>query len=196
MDKRQDIIAAARARFRHYGLQKTTMQEIAIDADVAVGTLYRYFKDKNDLFVACADEFVSRHKESIEKLLAAEGPADEKLKQYLLGRFRTARESSTASMHAMELTRAVLQLKPERLMEEAAMMEATIIQFLAQGNASKLWHIKDPQHDARVLLFSIAHFFPNATMNLERWPTAEDLEFVLDWFIEMWSRGRRDADSD
>ena len=38
-DKRQRILVAARARFRHYGIPKTTMQEIAQDAGVAVGTM-------------------------------------------------------------------------------------------------------------------------------------------------------------
>ena len=51
-DKRQRILEAARKRFRYYGVRKTTMQEIARDAGVAVGTLYLYFKDKDDLLVA------------------------------------------------------------------------------------------------------------------------------------------------
>jgi AcrR family transcriptional regulator len=38
-DKRQRILAAARKRFRYYGVRKTTMHEIARDAGVAVGTL-------------------------------------------------------------------------------------------------------------------------------------------------------------
>jgi TetR/AcrR family fatty acid metabolism transcriptional regulator len=53
-DKRQRMIEAARKRFRYDGVKKTTMQEIARDAGVAVGTLYLYFKDKADLLVRCA----------------------------------------------------------------------------------------------------------------------------------------------
>ncbi len=37
---------AARARFSENSYNSTTMQDIAGDADVAVGTLYSYFKDK------------------------------------------------------------------------------------------------------------------------------------------------------
>ena len=188
MDKRQSIIQAARARFRHYGLQKTTMQEIATDADVAVGTLYRYFKDKDELFVACTDEFIAQHQRQIEELLAIEQPADQKLRQYLEGRFNVAREVSTSSTHAAELARAVFRVKPQRLQEEAMMMEAALIQIMEQGNRANLWHIEEPKRDARVLLFSIAHFFPNATMNIAHWPTIENFRFVVDWFIETWKR--------
>ena len=37
------------------------MQEIARDADVAVGTLYLYFKDKDDLLVAGALMYLFLH---------------------------------------------------------------------------------------------------------------------------------------
>ena len=58
MTKTERILAAARDRFEHYGVAKTTMQEIATDAGVAVGTLYLYFRNKDELIVACAREFV------------------------------------------------------------------------------------------------------------------------------------------
>lgn len=188
MDKRQSIIEAARARFRHYGLQKTTMQEIATDADVAVGTLYRYFKDKEELFVACVGEFASHHQGQIDAILATDLPADGKIRRYILDRFKTAREVSTASMHAAELARAVFRLRPERLKEEAAMMEAALGRMLDEGNRAGLWRIDDPKRDARVLMFSIAYFFPNATTNVGAWPSAEDLVMVLDWFVGTWKR--------
>jgi len=54
MSKNQIIVDAARKRFQHYGIGKTTMQEIAADAGVAVGTLYLYFSNKDELVVACA----------------------------------------------------------------------------------------------------------------------------------------------
>src|SRR3978361_1990920 len=122
MEKRHDIILAARARFRHYGLQKTTMQEIATDADVAVGTLYRYFKDKDELFVACTDEFVAEHRRRIDALIARDQPADRKLRLYLDGRFQAARDVSINSTHAAELARAVFRVKPQRLHDEAMMI--------------------------------------------------------------------------
>jgi len=44
------IIEAARACFSRYGLQKTVMEDIAREADLSRGTLYRYFQDKDKLF--------------------------------------------------------------------------------------------------------------------------------------------------
>jgi AcrR family transcriptional regulator len=106
MDKRQQNIDAARARFRHFGIQKTTMQEIADDAGVAGGTLCRYFADKDDLTVACADEFIAIHRRQVEEALT---PG---LRRDVLARYHHCRDVGTASRHAAELARAVLRLEP------------------------------------------------------------------------------------
>jgi AcrR family transcriptional regulator len=76
-----------------------------------VGTLYLYFKNKDDLIVACTNEFVERHRQEARDVLAADLPPDEKLRRYVLGRFRAADETRRGSRHAAELTRAVLRLK-------------------------------------------------------------------------------------
>ena len=73
-DKAPAILDAALRRFLHYGLKKTTMQEIARDADVAVGTLYLYFEDKDALVIGCADRFAERHRTSVRELLAERRP--------------------------------------------------------------------------------------------------------------------------
>src|SRR5438094_8059206 len=51
-DKRQAIVEAARALFTTKGYETTTIAEVARQAGVAVGTVYLYFKNKNDLLYA------------------------------------------------------------------------------------------------------------------------------------------------
>ena len=186
MSKVDRIIEAAAARFRYYGIAKTTMQEIARDAKVAVGTLYLYFKNKDDLVVACAGEFVERHRQQIASILTAPVPADEKLRQYLVGRFRASEETRTGSRHAAELTRAVLRVKPDRVLEEGQMMWDTVAQILRQGVEQRLFNIGSVEDDAKVLLFSTAYFFPNALNEPPIPPCEADLLSVIDWFISAW----------
>ena len=186
MDKRQSIIEAARARFRYYGIAKTTMQEVATDAGVAVGTLYRYFKDKDDLCAACADDFVARHQRAIDAARTGDGPADARLRDYILNRYRHCKEVGTESRHAAELARAVLRVKPERLAEESAMMQGAVLGLLREGNDRKLFKIREPERDTGVFLLSIAYFFPIATARPPEWPKEEWLKMVIDWFLEKW----------
>lgn len=46
------ILNAAQKRFGHYGLCKTTMNEIAADVGMGKASLYYYFPDKEAVFQA------------------------------------------------------------------------------------------------------------------------------------------------
>ncbi len=77
------ILGAAQERFGHYGLEKTTMREIAGDVGMSKASLYYYFPDKNSLFYAVIrkeqDEFFSRLDETVSR---PEDP-DEMLRGYI-----------------------------------------------------------------------------------------------------------------
>jgi AcrR family transcriptional regulator len=187
-DKRQRMIQAARKRFRYYGVKKTTMQEIARDAGVAVGTLYLYFKDKDDLLVACTEEYIVRHRRQAEAILASDASAADKLRRYVLDRFRASQATRIGYRHAAELMREVLRVRPERRLDEGRMMADYFVRILRLGVETGELHTDDPERDARVLLFSLAFLFPSA---LDKWaytPKEEDLLLVVDWFLRVWLR--------
>ena len=56
LDKRQRIKAAARATFVEKGYDAATTREIAMRADVAIGTLFVYAKDKRDLLLLIVND--------------------------------------------------------------------------------------------------------------------------------------------
>ncbi|MCB0600070.1 MAG: TetR/AcrR family transcriptional regulator [Saprospiraceae bacterium] len=60
----ESILTAAKARLVAYGLDKTTMNEIADDIGMSKASLYYYFANKDDLFRAVIQ---SEHKQFIEK---------------------------------------------------------------------------------------------------------------------------------
>lgn len=49
-DIRRSILRAAQKRFFKNGVRRTSMNDIAQDADVAVGNIYNYFKNKDAIF--------------------------------------------------------------------------------------------------------------------------------------------------
>jgi AcrR family transcriptional regulator len=53
---RSAILAAARRVFATQGYQAATVRDIVRGTDLAVGTFYQYFRDKDDVFAAVADE--------------------------------------------------------------------------------------------------------------------------------------------
>jgi AcrR family transcriptional regulator len=190
-DKRQRILEAARKRFRHYGVKKTTMQEIARDAGVAVGTLYLYFKDKDDLLVAGTEEYVAGHRRQAEAILAADASAADKLRRYVLDRFRASQATRAGGGGpAAELLREVLRVRPERRLEEGRMMAEHFARILRLGMEAGELHTEDPERDARVFLLSLAFLFPSALDERLPMPTEEDALLVVDWFLNAWRQAR------
>jgi AcrR family transcriptional regulator len=186
-DKRQRIVEAARKRFRYYGIRKTTMQEIARDAGVAVGTIYLYFKDKDDLLVACTDEYVTRHRRQAEAILASDTSAADKLRRYVLDRFRASQATRAGGDRpAAELQREVLRVRPERRVEEGRMMAEYFVRIIRLGMETGELKSADPERDARVLLLSLAFLFPIALDERAYTPTEEDALVVVDWFLQVW----------
>ena len=70
--KRRQIVEGARAVFLAQGFDAASMGEIARKAGVSKGTLYVYFKNKEDLFEAIADEQCAFQAERVFQL----DPAD------------------------------------------------------------------------------------------------------------------------
>ncbi|HPD19271.1 MAG TPA: TetR/AcrR family transcriptional regulator [Candidatus Goldiibacteriota bacterium] len=49
-EKKNKILEASKNLFSKYGLKKTTMEEIAANANIAKGTIYNYYHTKEEIF--------------------------------------------------------------------------------------------------------------------------------------------------
>ena len=67
-ETRDRIISSAVINFSLNGFDKARMEDIAIDADVSKGTLYLYFKSKEDLFYAICENNVKKLKGKLDVL--------------------------------------------------------------------------------------------------------------------------------
>lgn len=65
--KREQIIEGAIKRFIHFGINKTTMNEIADDLSVSKPSLYYYFPDKSSLILGVVEKIYSDYFETISK---------------------------------------------------------------------------------------------------------------------------------
>ncbi|MEM9164864.1 MAG: helix-turn-helix domain-containing protein, partial [Cyanobacteria bacterium P01_F01_bin.4] len=139
--KRQAIMAAAQTRLAQYGVKKTTMQEIAKDVGIAVGTLYLYFKNKNEILIATAKAYSQQHLLDTDKILRGNTSADQKLKAYLLNRFRAVQEVRLSGSHAAELARTVMALQPELKTAEDLSVTNNVLSILQEGIQSELFQI-------------------------------------------------------
>ena len=69
--QRDDMFAAALELFSKKGFHNVSMHEIAHNADFAIGTVYKFFKNKDDLYkslvIAKAHEIHETLKEVLDK---------------------------------------------------------------------------------------------------------------------------------
>jgi AcrR family transcriptional regulator len=113
--KLDQILSAAQKRFGHYGLSKTTMNDIADDIGMSKASLYYYFKDKESVYKAVAqkeqDYFVQEMKKKMEATSKAEWMLLEyvKLRIALLKKMLTLGKFSSGSyMEAKSLIGSLL----------------------------------------------------------------------------------------
>jgi AcrR family transcriptional regulator len=80
-----EILAAALASFAERGFAATRLEDVAAGAEISKGTLYLYFKSKEELFEAVVRAKLLPNLERIEALAAAfEGPSADLLQRLLL----------------------------------------------------------------------------------------------------------------
>lgn len=65
----QEILEAARQIFEHRGFLNTTLQDVARDAEISVGLIYRYFQSKEDMFASLALKGADDFDATLETLL-------------------------------------------------------------------------------------------------------------------------------
>jgi TetR/AcrR family transcriptional regulator len=83
--RRAQVIAAARERFSKHGLAGTTMDGIAKSAGVAKGTVYLYYKSKEDIFRQILEEDLTSLLDETVPMINGPGTIEDKLRGFFLG---------------------------------------------------------------------------------------------------------------
>lgn len=68
LQKRSNILDAARELFTDFGYHSVSVAQIAQRANVAKGTVYLYFHDKEEMFFCLVEEFEAEMKRFIEEV--------------------------------------------------------------------------------------------------------------------------------
>ena len=69
--KRADIVRAAADVFSKTGYHESKMQDIAGAADIGKGTIYEYFRTKEELFFAVYDAWMSEYEQVVQQRVAS-----------------------------------------------------------------------------------------------------------------------------
>ncbi|NBX69677.1 MAG: TetR/AcrR family transcriptional regulator [Proteobacteria bacterium] len=73
LQRSQDILEAARRVFESKGFLNTTLQDVAKEAEISVGLIYRYFQSKEDMFASLALKGAEQFDKNLESTLKKSG---------------------------------------------------------------------------------------------------------------------------
>ncbi len=81
--QRQEMLRAALDLFSQKGYHNVSMQEVAARAEFAIGTLYRFFRNKEDLYKALVLEQCEKFDDAISQAMGEVDDEVEKLRNYV-----------------------------------------------------------------------------------------------------------------
>jgi AcrR family transcriptional regulator len=93
-DIKSAIIAKATMLFSRFGLEKTTMEDIARAAGKGKSTLYYYFKSKEEVFAQVIKAEIAGLKTAVEQAVAQENDPYEKFRTFMRKKLKYLNEKS------------------------------------------------------------------------------------------------------
>src|SRR5690606_33017568 len=136
-EKRARILEAASRVFASKGFLTSTVAEVAREAKVADGTIYLYFRNKDDLLLRLVEARMEALRASMEEALAALGDPREKLATFIHFHLRMVEQSPLeAQVLIVELRQSGAELKralAELMRPYLALLSGIIEEGIARG---------------------------------------------------------------
>jgi TetR/AcrR family fatty acid metabolism transcriptional regulator len=184
LDKRDAILRAATDVFARHGFFQSQVADVARAAGVAAGTVYLYFRSKDDLLVSI---FERTMREAIaEGRAALDGLTDPRQRLERLAKMhleRLGRDRELAVVFQVELrqsTKFMERFSSTFLRDYIGMLRETI----ADGQKAGLFRADiNPTIAAKVLFGALDEMATNWILSKRRYSLAAEADAVIDFFI-------------
>lgn len=187
--QRQEILATACDLFSRKGYHSVSMHEIAEQAEFAIGTLYRFFRNKEDLYKALVLEQCDRFEEAITRAINEPDDEIEKLRNYVRTRVHRFR-ANLAFVRLFLAERRGMSFNLKAGLDEDlrkrhyAFLERLAFVFESGIRSKRFKKVADPFHLAVALDNAIDAFLLMWLDTPERCPYPEDPDTILDIFFK------------
>lgn len=187
--QRQDMIAAALELFSEKGYHNVSMHEIAEKAEFAIGTLYKFFSNKEDLYKALVTEQAEKFHEKMDEAIATSGDEVEKLRNYVRAKNQMFRDNlSFVRLYVAESRGVSFNLKAGldvEMREKYYGMLNKVAGIFESGIKNKRFkNIADPYHLAVSLDSTIISFHLLWLDASDQYAFPENPDDILDIFFK------------
>jgi len=149
------LVNVARSLFAQRGKQNVTMNDIAIASGKGRRTLYTYFKNKNEVYLAVIENELDILIERLQEVMERNISPVKKLEAYFFTRFKVIKEAVTRNgslkadffrnIYEVEKARRPIDVKEIRMIK----------QILSAGVADGSFSIESPQWAAMLILYAM-----------------------------------------
>ena len=151
-NKEHLIIEAAQQRFGLYGVEKTSMREIADDIRLSKASLYYYFPDKESLYKAVVEKEQAEFIGKISERFTSISEPELLLREYSVIRlsyFRTLLNLSRLRLESYSNLKPVFRETIQSFMEKE---KAIILRIFDNGISKGIFSIKNTEKTASLFL--------------------------------------------
>ncbi len=184
---RQEILSGAEKVFAAKGFFPTTMNEIARVAEFGTGTLYKFFKSKEELYFTLIDEKVEEINRLVKAELSRKVSATERIQKVLDLQFKFIEQNRDFfRIYITERNRFEWTVKDElgRGMHEKMVAYIKILaQVIRQGIKKGEFKSMDPMDLAHALVGMVNSIVFEWLISPESYPLISKLNTVLEIFL-------------
>jgi AcrR family transcriptional regulator len=184
---REEILLAAQKVFAAKGFFPTTMSDIAREAEFGTGTLYKYFKSKEELYFTLLDEKVEEINCLVKAELSQRTSAVERIKKVLGLEFEFfERNRDFFMIYTSERSRFEWTVKDELgkgLHEKMVAYIHLLAEVMKQGIEEGEFRRLDPMDLAHALVGIVNSFIFEWMISRESYPLISKLDTVLEIFL-------------
>lgn len=184
-DKRQKIIRAATKVFARHGFYHSKVSEIAREADVADGTIYLYFKNKDDLLISIFEESMDQFLTLTRSEIGKETDALAKLRRFVhLHMTMMEKNPRLAEVIQVELRQSSKFLKEYKNVKFLEYLQV-VAEVIAEGQREGVIHKEvSPAVFKRMLFGALDELALQWVLSKRRYSLADVAGQVTDIFLQ------------
>lgn len=154
LEKKRGILDAASRVFRRKGLHATGMRDIAAELGMAVGNLYYYFRDKDELLAFVQEDALAGLLDLAAQVRGTELPADARLARLIEEHVVRLNEGTPGSLAHLEVE-ALGEPWRQEVQERRDQYERAFREIIEEGMAAGVFRPADPKVSALAILGAV-----------------------------------------
>ncbi len=179
-EKKEKIISAATSLFSRFGLEKTTMEDIAKAAKKGKSSLYYYFKSKEEVFAEVIKKEIAGLKTAIIEAIEKEDDPYNKFRKFVDARLNYLNEKADQYTNVKDEHLKHYEFVEKLTADYSKWEISTIKSIVEYGRDKGLFEVTDLDSISQALFFALKGLEYPWAINLTRKEIEKSVEALVD----------------